>query len=619
MEEKSNSTGYQPIGNYGVIGNLHTVALISLKGSIDFMSFTRFDSPTLFASLLDKDKGGFFEITPLISDLDYKQLYIPDSNILLTRFLSDKGLAEVTDFMPVKAHEKNCVVVRSLKTVLGKLRFRVHCKPAFDYARGGHTVEGGGKEIIFRGKSGDQPAIRLSSTAELEIRDNEVYAEFELDEKEKVDFVLEAVTERQETTGPIGEYVQKSFDETLKYWKTWINKSTYKGRWREIVNRSALALKLMTSHHFGSIIAAPTFSLPEMIGGVRNWDYRYTWIRDASFTMFAFLKLGFLTEAQDFINWIKKRMEELDEASSLQLMYAVDGSGDLEEIELDHLEGYMGSKPVRIGNAASKQLQLDIYGELIDSIYLYNRHGGPITYDFWRLVARHVDFICDNWERADHGIWEVRDQKREFLHSRIMSWVAIDRAILLAEGRSFPSPLDAWRKVRDNIFKDVYYNFWSEEKQAFTQSKGSDVLDAAALLMPLVRFISPVEPRWLKTLEAIEKELVTDSLVYRYKSSAGASDGLEGKEGTFSMCSFWYVECLSKSRQVEKARLYFEKMLGYANHVGLFSEQLGLRGQHLGNFPQAFTHLGLVSAALELDRDLEKLEQMQGIRSPRGT
>lgn len=608
MEEKVKRNDYQPIGNYGIIGNLHTVALVSITGSIDFLSFTRFDSPTLFASVLDKQKGGYFQICPLLAEVDYKQLYLPDSNILLSRFLSDDGMAEVTDFMPIKKEESNCTLIRSVKTVLGKLPFKIVCKPAFDYAREEHEVEAGEKEVIFRTKSKIQPDIRLSASIPLTIKNNEVFAEFSLCEREQADFVMEAIPPEGLDDISIREFVDENFHATVEFWNDWIHHSTYKGRWREMVNRSALTLKLLTSNKFGSVVAAATFGLPEMIGGGRNWDYRYTWIRDASFTMYAFLRLGFLTEARDFINWIKRRMEQLGEAASLQLMYAVDGNSDLEEKELDQMEGYKGSKPVRIGNAAYKQLQIDIYGELIDAIYLYNKHGGPITYDFWHLIEKHVDYVCKNWRKPDHGIWEVRDEKREFLHTRIMCWVAIDRAVSLAQSRSFPSPLDEWRKIRDEIFKDVYYNFWNEEKQAFVQSKGSNVLDAAALLMPLVRFISPVEPRWLATLEAIEKELVTDSLVYRYKHSEGASDGLHGKEGTFSMCSFWFMECLSKSGQVAKARLYFEKMTGYGNHLGLFSEQLGLRGQHLGNFPQAFTHLGLISAALELNQDLNKKE-----------
>lgn len=608
MEEK-----YLPIADYGIIGNLHTVALVSLHGSIDFMCFTRFDSPTVFAALLDHNKGGCFSIKPHLDAMNYKQLYLPDTNILLTRFLSEKGVAEITDFMPVKEKEKNCVLVRSVTTTRGEIQFRMYCQPRFDYARAEHSVEGNENEVIFRSKGNDQTIFRLISDVPLKIEGKDVFAEFTLKEKEKATFIMEATSgNNRPVKEAIDYYINEGFYMTMNYWKRWIGKSKYTGRWLEMVNRSALTLKLLTSYQYGSVVAAATFSLPSVIGGERNWDYRYTWIRDAAFTMYALLRLGFLDESHAFLLWIEKELNTITkEDETLQLMYGLDGHASINEEELSHLEGYRKSFPVRIGNEAFNQQQLDIYGELIDSIYLFNKYGGPITYEFWKKIEIQVEYVCKNWRKKDHGIWEVRDTQREFLLSRVMCWIAIDRAIRIADHRSFPSPIDRWRKVRDEIYLDVYENFWHEEKKAFVQYKGADVLDAAALLMPLVRFISPHETRWLSTMEAIEKELVSDSLVYRYKLEAGATDGLEGEEGTFTMCSFWYVECLSRSGQIEKARLYFEKMLGYANHLGLFAEQLGFRGEHLGNFPQAFTHLGLISAAFELDRKLTGREEYQ--------
>src|SRR3989337_1402543 len=370
----------------------------------------------------------------------------------------------------------------------------------------------------------------------------------------------------------------------------------------EIVNRSALVLKLMTSLKYGSIVASPTFGLPEEIGGVRNWDYRYTWIRDASFTIYTLLKLGYKKEAREFINWIEKQCNDIGDAGSLRLMYTIDGRKELAEVELNHLEGYQKSQPIRIGNGAYDQIQLDIYGELLDAVFLYDKYAEPISYEFWLNISRQVNWVCDHWKLEDEGIWEVRGGKREFLYSRLMCWEGLDRGMKLAAAHSYPLPL-RWRNERDEIFGSIHKEFWNPDLKCFVQYKGSETVDAATLLMPLIRFIGPNDPKWLSTLKRIEEKLVSDSLVYRYLPDA-SFDGLTGGEGTFSMCTFWYVECLSKSGQLNKARLYFEKMLGYANHVGLYAEQLGLQGEHLGNFPQAFTHLGLISAALSLDAQL---------------
>ncbi len=606
------STDYQPIGNYGLIGNLHTVALVSMQGSIDFMCFTRFDSPTIFASILDANKGGFFDIKPQLKDVDYKQMYLPDTAVLLTRSLAEEGVAEITDFMPVKTTEANCALVRSVVVTRGEIPFRMRCQPRFDYARAEHRVDGTKHEITFTSKSDPVLSFRLISDVPMVIDGNDVYAEFTLAEKETAHFVIEAATveKQQSVKKALHHYTVDDFDKTLNFWKNWTGKSKYNGRWREMVSRSAITLKLLTSCEFGSMVAAPTFGLPSVIGGSRNWDYRYTWIRDAAFAMYAFIRLGFMDEAAAFMNWIGKELDTIEQhQGTLQLMYTLEGGEEMEERALANLEGYRQSAPVRIGNGAYDQFQLDIFGELMDSIYLYDKFHGAITWSFWQHVERQIEFVCNNWQRPDHGIWEVRGEQAEFLQSRLMCWVALDRAIKVVEHRSFPSPLERWRSVRDQIYRTIYDDFWNDEKQSFVQYKGSDVLDASALLMPLVRFIHPKEPRWLSTLEAIERELVSDSLVYRYRLDTGADDGLDGEEGTFSMCSFWYIECLSRSGQVEKARLLFDKMLGYANHLGLYAEQLGRRGQQLGNFPQAFTHLGLISAAYDLDRRLDSFPE----------
>lgn len=595
--------GYQPIENYGVIGDLNTVALVGLNGSIDYMCFPELDSPSVFAALLDKDKGGFFSIHPVLTDYRNKQMYLPDTNVLLTRFLSSEGVAEITDFMPVAENCEDNSLVRRVTCIRGKIKFVLHCCPRFNYARSEHEIEAMEMEVTFRSKGEDGIVLKLKSTVPLQIKQKDVVTEFTLKAGETADFVLEDVDNEESSKVVVKHFAENTLFATMNYWKDWISRSNYKGRWMEIVNRSALVLKLLTSRKYGSIAAAPTFGLPEGIGGVRNWDYRYTWIRDASFTMYALLSLGYSKEAARFVSWIEKRCENIGSAGHLGIMYKMDGTLELEESILTHLEGYRGSSPVRIGNGAYDQLQLDIYGELMDAVYLFNKYGEPISYDFWNAMVKQINWLCDNWHRPDEGIWEVRGGQRHFLYSRMMCWVALDRAIRLGESRPFTYP-EKWKKIRDTIYTSVFDDFWNEKKQCFVQSKGSDTVDGATLLMPLIRFLGARDPRWLSTLKVIEEELVSDSLVYRYRPETAASDGLEGEEGTFSMCTFWYVECLSRAGEIEKARFYFEKMLGYANHLGLYAEQLGFEGEHLGNFPQAFTHLGLISAAINLDKQL---------------
>jgi GH15 family glucan-1,4-alpha-glucosidase len=596
--------GYQPIENYGIIGDLNTVALVGLNGSIDFMCFPNFDSPTIFAALLDDENGGRFEITPEFTEMKNKQLYLPDTNVLLTRFLSSEGVGEITDFMPVEELYDGKELIRRVTNIRGEGKYKMRCMPRFNYGASKHIAEQvAPNEIIFRSDDASSEALRLVSSVPMKMENGDAYANFTLSVNQVADFLLEHIDKEHKGQKDFKTFVTESLFKTVNYWKEWVAQSNYKGRWLETVNRSALVLKLLTSYKYGSIIAAPTFGLPETIGGNRNWDYRYTWIRDASFTVYALIQLGYTKEAGAFMRWVEKLCRDIKGQNQLGIMYSIDGTRQLEERTLDNFEGYKGSRPVRIGNNAYAQLQLDIYGELLDSIYLYNKHSEPISYDFWKDLEIQINWLAANWTLADEGIWEVRGGKKHFLYSRLLCWVALDRAIKIAERRSFP--LNAgWRKERDAIFKSIFSDFWSEEKHAFMQYPGADTVDASSLLMPLVRFLSPKDPRWLSTLRRIEKELVSDSLVYRYKPELAAPDGFVSREGTFSMCTFWYVECLSRSGQLEKARFYFEKMLGYANHLGLYSEQLGFEGEHLGNFPQAFTHLGLISAAYNLDKQL---------------
>lgn len=606
MHHKKEEERYSPIEHYGMIGNLHTVALISKGGSIDFFPYSRIDSPTIFASLLDAENGGSFSITPQFKEMDYKQLYIPDSAILLTRFLSDEGLAEITDFMPVKHNEEDCVISRTVRTIKGTVKYRMHCRLRPNYGKDSIHMEEGDDNFIIFYNGDDKPYLKLTSNCKLHIQADTITAEFELHENETVSFVLHSPNEEEDIrkSGSLKKYTDHAYQKTARYWKNWIKTCSYNGRWRADVFRSAITLKLLSSYDYGSIVAAATFGLPERIGGERNWDYRYTWIRDAAFSMYSMIQLQFIEEAEKFMEWIVDRSKD----KHLQLMYAVDGDSDLHEVTLDHLKGYKGSKPVRIGNRAYNQLQLDIYGELIDTIYLFNKYVKPITRTVWEYVKNQVQFVIENWKEPDHGIWEIRSEKKEMLSSRMMCWVALDRAVKIGRRQSFPYPDDHWVEVRNEIYYDIFDNFWNEELQSFVQFKGSKILDASTLLMPLVQLISPDEPKWRSTFKAIEEHLVTDMLVYRYNTEH-TIDGFGTEEGTFTMCSFWYIENLAKIGKVEEARLQFEKMLGYANHLGLFSEQLGTRGNHLGNYPQAFTHLGLISAALTLDCEIDLKEK----------
>ncbi len=596
------SMEYQPIENYGIIGDMNTVALVGLNGSIDYMCYPDFDSPTIFASLLDKQKGGSFRIVPQLHEVKHKQIYLPDTNVLITRFLSEDGVAEITDFMPVEGFFNENCLIRRVTSIRGNNSFHMHCSPRFNYARSPHKVVHQVNAILFLGEGEENLGLKLQSSVKLQIRETDAYAYFTLKPGETADFIFCRVSALPHFEN-ISEVVDKSLFDTIHYWRRWIANSKYKGRWQEAVNRSALLLKLMTAKKYGSMVAAATFGLPEEVGGNKNWDYRYTWIRDAAFSLYALIRLGFTKEAGEFINWMETQCPDISKPGELGLMYSIRGNKRLVEIELEHMEGYLGSQPVRVGNAAYEQLQLDIYGELMDSIYLYNKYGEPISYDFWYQLTGQIDWLCDNWNQPDEGIWEVREGRQKFLYSRLMCWVAIDRMVRMARYRSFPMP-QKWIDVRDHISRTIFSDFWDDKRKAFVQYPGAGRVDASTLLMPLTRFIGPKDPRWLSTLKAIEEDLVSDSLVYRYLSPDESKDQMF-TEGTFSLCSFWYVECLSRAGQLEKARYYLEKMLAYANHLGLYAEQLGVQGEHLGNFPQAFTHLGLISAAFNLNQNLD--------------
>jgi GH15 family glucan-1,4-alpha-glucosidase len=596
---------YPSIGDHGVIGDLHTVALVATDGTIDWYCCPRFDSPSVFGAILDVERGGRYRIAPAHGDWTAKQLYFPDTNVLITRFLTPDGVGEVQDFMPIAETSRGVHrhrLVRRVLCVRGRMLFRVEVEPRFDYGRDEHGIRVFDEGVVFVSK---ELCLALTAPVSFDIHGQDARREFELGSGESATFVLE-VAERSHTPGTISEEeMREVFERTIAYWRSWLGRSRYRGRWREVVHRSALTLKLLTYRPTGAIVAAPTTSLPEVVGGSRNWDYRYTWIRDAAFSVYALLRLGFTEEAEAFMEWLTGRFRESVGTTSgpLQILYRIDGSAETPEETLAHLEGYRGSSPVRIGNAAADQLQLDIYGELIDSVYLYNKHGAPLSHDAWNDLSRIVEWVAANWDQPDDGIWETRGGRLEFTFSRVMSWVAVERAVRIARQRGLPADIVRWLGVRDEIYGQIMTRGWNEGRQAFVQHYSGEVLDASLLLMPLVKLVAPTDPRWLSTLDTMTDELVSDSLVYRYNVEA-TPDGLEGAEGTFSICTFWYVEALARAGRVDEARLAFEKMLTYANHLGLYSEEVGPTGELLGNFPQAFTHLALISAAFDLDRRL---------------
>lgn len=588
------------IGAHGIIGDMRSAALVNDKGSVDFFCWPEFDSPTIFCSLLDTPDAGIFQLAPDLPDARREQIYLPDTNVLQTRWLSEHAVVEITDLLPIGDDVDSLpLLMRRVRVVSGSATFNLRCAVRHDYGRAETLAETDAKDVTFH--AAGQPSLRLASDQTLQVDAQAAVAQFTLKHNETAAFMLGDIDDPRFTEGA----AELCMERTLKYWRGWIGQSNYRGRWREMVNRSALALKLLTSRRQGAILAAATFGLPETPGGERNWDYRYTWIRDASFTVYAFMRLGFVDEANHYMQWLRGRVSDCcGKPMKLNILYAIDGQQELPETELTHLAGHGGARPVRIGNGAYEQVQLDIFGELMDAVYLVNKYGDAISHEGWRHVGEVVDQVCENWQTEDVGIWEMRGETHHFLHSRLMCWVALDRAIRLASKRSLPAPFARWDQTRQAIYTDIWDNFWDEERGHFVQYKGGTALDGSMLLMPLVRFVSAKDPRWLSTLEAIEKTLVRDGMVYRYRNEDANIDGLNGTEGAFAACSFWYVECLARAGQVEKAHLEFEQLLRYANPLGLYAEEFDSHGRHLGNTPQALTHLALISAASFLDRKL---------------
>ncbi|MCZ7376478.1 glycoside hydrolase family 15 protein [Micromonospora sp. WMMC250] len=599
---------YPAVESHGLIGDLQTAALISKDGIVDWFCAPRFDSPSVFGALLDRRKGGHFQLAPDGVDYASKQLYLPGTPILITRFHSADGVGELLDFMPVTGERAtdHHRLIRLVRMVRGSMRFRFDCHPQFNYGRDPYQLEVHPEGDVFR-----SPTLTFTLAAfknverAFEVRDvrrdaEGVSASFTLNEGDIGGVSLETAcphAPRALSTEEACELLAQTRD----YWRRWLSGSRYTGRWREMVDRSAMTLKLMTYAPTGALVAAPTAGLPEQVGGQRNWDYRYTWIRDASFSVHALLRLGFTEEAQKYLYWLDARIREANDGDQpLQIVYRIDGSSDLGEEVLGHLEGYRGSAPVRIGNGAADQLQLDIYGEALVALDLADRHGLIAPYEGWRKTAGLMDWLCEHWDQPEDGIWETRSGREDFTYGRVLSWVALDRAVRIAQRRGRPGDILRWTAARDAIYEQVMTRGFDQGRGAFVQHYRSGILDASLLAMPGLNFIAPTDPMWESTLRAMDVDLVSDSLVYRYDPKA-SPDGLAGTEGTFNMCTFWYVQALALAGRLDDARLTFEKMLTYSTPLGLYSEEIAPTGEQIGNFPQAFSHLSLISTASHLD------------------
>ncbi|MEM3671078.1 MAG: glycoside hydrolase family 15 protein [Thermoprotei archaeon] len=610
MEVKRSDDSYKEIADYGIIGDTRTCALVGVDGSIDWMCLPRFDSPSVFASILDVRKGGRFRIAPAENTFRARQYYLGLTNVLVTEFRGSGYWLRLTDFMPCASTSGKIAssgeIHRIAESRKGKVKLGVDLSPRPGYAEAIPLVSRV-DEIGYTFTPPD-PSIRqetaLITDLEFKIADGGVSGLFTLGEGKKLTFVFRYGGLRPHHSAD--PYTDAKLKETVSFWKKWVSQCTYNGRWREQVLRSALVLKLLVYSPTGAVVAAPTTSLPEHVGGVRNWDYRYSWIRDSSFVLWAFKSLGHVKEVENYIEWLESVFHLT--GGSLQVMLGLGGEKDLSEQILPHLSGYKNSSPVRVGNGAWTQFQLDVYGILLDALYFSHKHGshagrGGITKEvFNHFVEPLVNSLKEDWKKPDCGIWEVRGNREHFVYSKMWCWVAFDRAVKLAEALNFTRRAEEWRELRDEVKKDIFEHGWNPDVKAFTRSYGSRDLDSANLLMPQVRFISGSNPYMVSTLEKTVKELmVGEDLLLRYKSE----DGLPGQEGAFLMCSFWLTNCLALAGKTREAAKLLDRLVKKSNHLGLYSEEIDPEtGRFLGNFPQAFTHMGLITAAVSLDRAL---------------
>ncbi len=587
---------YLPIESYAVIGNLETCALVAPNGSIDWFPFPHLESPSILAAILDAEHGGRFQIRPT-TRFETNRQYVDDTNVLETTFHTSDGTATVTDFLPPagQVDQPKKVLYRKVTCMDGVVDLAINLDPQFDYGRAETTLEPVDGGVLA---AGEAERVLLETPVDLEIEDGRITGECSLEAGETEWVLLQCTGAENASTDP-----NAALDETLEYWTEWGHSCgpeddcAFEGPWHDVVVRSELVLKLLTHAESGAIAAAPTTSLPEDIGGVRNWDYRFNWLRDAGFSVQALMNLGTAAEAIDYFEWFVDLCQTAD-PETIQPLYGLHGEADLEERELEHLEGYRGSRPVRVGNEAAQQRQLDIYGELLLAVDEMCQRGRALNDDEWVRIRDIVDYVRDVWDEPDAGIWEVRGGNEHFVYSKVMCWVALDRGIELARERDQDAPLEGWQETREQIRADVLENGYDEELGAFVQSYETDALDATGLLLPVVGFLPFDDERVQGTIDAIDERLVTDDIfVARYHGD----DGLPGNEGAFVLCSCWFVNALALSGRVEDARSRFESLLEYLNPLGLVAEEIDPEtGTQLGNYPQAFSHIGIVNSALYL-------------------
>jgi GH15 family glucan-1,4-alpha-glucosidase len=594
---------YKPIRNYGLIGNLSTSALVSMDGSIDWCCMPRFDSPSVFAALLDSKKGGTFSIRPTEKYVS-EQFYEKDSAILLTRMKNRHGILEIFDFMPYPGDHSqkdnnnrtkaiDSEICRRVRSVGGSLEISIDYSPRLSYAKNDTNLshEKGANNIISATNDSKNERLFLTTDVPLRIREKTATARIRISETKELWFV---VSFNHKNDGNVKRGNEAKLEKTRHFWHEWRSEIKYRGLYKKEVIRSAITLKLLTYSPTGAMIASPTTSLPEVVGGVRNWDYRYSWLRDSAFSLWAFHALGLKTESMNYIEWMRSMIEGLEPKT----LYGIEGKTEPEKL-MDHFEGYKGSKPVRIGNSASNQFQLDVYGITLDALYFANKHGTGISKEDYDKIARPLAALVEkNWKRKDRGIWEVRGESRHFLYSKVWCYAAMDRASRIARNLKLSADVERWSKVGRKMKLDILKRGWDTERRTFLQAYDTDDLDASNLLIPHVKFLDWKDERVVSTVEYTMKKLMTNGFVYRYL----VPDGLPGKEGAFMICTLWLVDCLVKMGKIKEGKGVFENVLHSGNHLSLFSEQIDPHNnQLLGNFPQSFTHMGIIISALTIN------------------
>jgi GH15 family glucan-1,4-alpha-glucosidase len=586
----------EPIENYAVIGDLQSAGLVSRSGSLDWLCFPRFDSGACFAALLGTEEHGRWLLAPASESADIRRRYRDRTLVLETDYRTAAGTVRVVDFMPPRARDLN--VIRVVEGLSGSVPMRMQLVIRFDYGSIVPWVRNAdGALLAIAGPD----ALTLHTPVPTRGEDLTTVAEFTVAKGERVPFVLTWFpSNRRQLPEPV--HALRALDRTSRWWRDWCRTCEYEGEYRDAVLRSLVVLKALTYAPTGGIVAAATTSLPEEIGGVRNWDYRYCWLRDATFTLHGLVSAGYVAEAVAWREWLLRAVA--GDPAELQIMYGPAGERRLTELELSWLPGYGGSKPVRIGNAASAQLQLDVYGEILDALYEAYLHGMPPHEHAIGLQIKLLEFLESGWRQPDDGLWEVRGGRRHFTHSKVMAWVAFDRAVKAAESVGFAGPLvQRYRRIRAEIHRQVLHKGFDAERGTFVQSYGSKALDASLLLLPIVGFLPANDPRVMSTVEAIRRELSYDGFVRRYSADGGDLDGLPGTEGMFLLCSFWLADALALMGRIDEARALFERLLDVRTDLGLLSEEYDPGARRLlGNFPQAFSHVGLVNTALTLER-----------------